>query len=120
MVNLENGQAQSQKEKFRHTIRGFLLIVTALMSYLALVFPIALRQDSLPLQAGDVASSDLTSPRTVSYESEILTTRAKNEAANAISPIFLPADPSINRGQLEKLNRTLDFISSVRSDPYAD
>jgi hypothetical protein len=90
------------------------------MSYLALVFPIALRQDSLPLQAGDVASSDLTSPRTVSYESEILTTRAKNEAANAISPIYLPADPSINRGQLEKLNRTLDFISSVRSDPYAD
>jgi hypothetical protein len=120
MVNLENGQAQSKKEKFRHTIRGFLLIVTALMSYLALVFPIALRQDSLPLQAGDVASSDLTSPRTVSYESEILTTRAKNEAANAISPIYLPADPSINRGQLEKLNRTLDFISSVRSDPYAD
>ena len=120
MVNLENGQAQSKKEKFRHTIRGFLLIVTALMSYLALVFPIALRQDSLPLQAGDVASSDLTSPRTVSYESEILTTRAKNEAANSINPIYLPADPSINRGQLEKLNRTLDFISSVRSDPYAD
>jgi hypothetical protein len=120
MVNLANSQAQSRKEKFRRTIRGLLLIVTALMSYLALVFPIALRQDSLPLQAGDVASSDLTSPRTVSYESEILTTRAKNEAANAISPIYLPADPSINRGQLEKLNRTLDFISSVRSDPYAD
>lgn len=119
MDNPNNSQVQSNREKFRRTLRGFLLIITALMSFLALVFPIALRQDSLPLQAGDVASSDLISPRTVSYESSILTTRARNEAANAISPIYQPADPSINRGQLEKLNRTLDFISSVRSDPYA-
>lgn len=119
MDNTANDQAMTSKERFRRSVRGFLLLVTALMSYLALVFPIALRQDALPLQAGDVASSDLTSPRTVSYESEILTARARNEAASAVSPIYLPADPSINRGQLEKINRTLDFITSVRSDPYA-
>lgn len=119
MDNPDNGQSQFKKENFRRSFRGFLLVATSLLSFLALVFPIALRQDSLPLQAGDVASSDITSPLTVSYESELLTTRARSEAANAISPIYLPADPSINRGQLEKLNRALDFISSVRSDDYA-
>jgi len=39
---------------------------------------------------------------------------------NAIAPVYLAADPSINRAQLEKLNRALDFITSVRNDPYSD
>lgn len=120
MDNLGNHLAQSRKENIRRYIRGTLFIITGLLTFIALVFPISLRQDALPLQAGDVASSDITSPRTISYESELLTSKARSDASNAITPIYLPADPSINREQLEKLNRTLDFISSVRSDPYAD
>lgn len=120
MDNPVNNQSQIKKEKIRRTFRVILLILAGILSFFALVFPISLRQDALPLQAGEVASSDITSPRSVSYESEILTIKARNEAANSISPIYLPADPSINRAQLEKLNRALDYISSVRSDPYAD
>ena len=112
-------QHQSNRLKIRQFYRVVLLVLTGVLSFFALIFPLALRQDSLPVQADDVASSDITSPRTESYESEYLTTKARNDAANSITPIYLPADPSINRGQLEKLHRALDFISSVRSDPYA-
>ena len=112
--------SKSKKEILRRFIKAFLFLFSAILSLLALVFPISLRQDSLPLQVGAVAGSDITSPRTVSYESEILTIRARNEAANSITPIYLPADPSINRGQLEKLKRSLDFISSVRLDSYSN
>ncbi len=84
-----------------------------------LVLPIASRQDALPLKTGDVATTDITSPRNESFNSEVLTNKARQEAANAISPIYLPSDPAINRNQLERLDRALDFISSVRADQYA-
>ena len=120
MDNSGNDRIFSKNEGIRRSYRVFLLLLTGILSFLALVFPISIRQDTLPIQVGAVANSDIISPRTVSYESEVLTAKARNDASNSITPIYLPADPSINRGQLEKLNRSLNYISSVRADPYAD
>ncbi len=110
----------SKNQNFRRIFRVILLVIACILTFLALILPLSLRQDSLPLQSGDVANSDITSPRTESYESEFLTQKAKEDAANSITPIYLAADPSINRAQLEKLNRALNFISSVRNDTYSD
>jgi len=120
MDNQDLDHPRSNNHKLHRGLRVALLIVASFLSFLALILPLALRQDSLPLQSGDVATSDVISPRTVSYESKYLTEKAKEDAANAIAPVYLAADPSINRAQLEKLNRALDFITSVRNDPYSD
>jgi len=105
--------------KKRQLFRLSLLLLTAALSFFVLVLPIASRQDALPLKTGDVATTDITSPHNESFNSEVLTNKARQEAANAISPIYLPSDPAINRNQLERLDRALDFISSVRADQYA-
>lgn len=120
MDNQDLDHRLTKNHKLRRGFRIVLLILAGILSFLALILPLSLRQDSLPLQSGDVATSDITSPRTVSYESKFLSEKAKEDAANSISPVYLAADPSINRAQLEKLNRALDFISSVRNDPYSD
>ena len=105
--------------KKRQLFRLSLLLLTAALSFFVLVLPIASRQDALPLKAGEVATADITSPRNESFTSEVLTNKARQDAANGISPIYLPSDPAINRTQLERLDRSLDFIASVRVDQYA-
>lgn len=109
----------AKTRKGRRLFRVFLLILCGASSFAALILPLASRAESLPLQVGDVASSDIISPRSESYESKVLTVKAREEAANSIALKYLPADPSINRSQLEKLHKSINFITSVRNDKYA-
>ncbi|MEE8357496.1 MAG: HDIG domain-containing metalloprotein [Anaerolineales bacterium] len=68
---------------------------------------------------GNVASQDIMSPYTVSYESQVLTTQNQQEAAQQVDPIYTRPDSSIARLQLTQLNDALNFIDSVRNDQFA-
>jgi len=100
-------------------LKGILLIITAILAFLMLILPDILRQSALQMQLGDVASQDILAPYSLSYESDVLTERARQEAANSVQPIYLPTDPSIGRRQVEKLKDVLYFITTVRLDPFA-
>ncbi len=101
------------------SLRTVLLLVCSLLTLGALIFPIAIRPSEVPLNPGDVASQDIQAPRTITYQSQLLTDQAKNEARARVLPIYLPADPAITRRQIEKLRVTLDYITTVRFDTYA-
>ncbi len=101
------------------SFRTVLLLVCSLLSLGALVFPIAIRPSEVPIQPGDVASQDIQAPRTITYQSEILTEQAVADARNRVQPVYLPADPAITRRQIEKLRVALDYITTVRFDTYA-
>jgi|GEM_PF-3613845 len=47
------------------------LVCVSVLSYLALVQPWSLRQTTLPLAVGDVASQDLSAPRDTQYVSQV-------------------------------------------------
>lgn len=68
---------------------------------------------------GSVASQEVTAPYAVTYQSEILTDLAREEAAQAVDAIYTPPDFAIARQQLSQLREALDFIESVRQDPYS-
>ena len=68
---------------------------------------------------GNVASQDIMSPYTVSYQSEVLTAIKQQEAAQQIEPIYTRPDSSIARQQLNHLKDALTFIDSVRNDQFA-
>jgi len=87
--------------------------------FLSLVLPISLRSSTSLLDIGDVAFQDIHAPRTFSYESKILTEEARTEAEKSVQPVYLPADPSITRKQVEKLRVVLNYISAIRSDIFA-
>ena len=87
--------------------------------FLSLVLPISLRSSTSLLDIGDVAFQDIHAPRTFSYESQILTEEARIEAEKSVQPVYLPADPSITRKQVEKLRVVLNYISAIRSDIFA-
>lgn len=103
----------------RKLLQFIILIVTAGLSYAALVLPISARPTYFPLEIGDVVPQDIQAPNALSYTSTVLTEQARDEAEQRITPIYLPADPAIARQQIELMRSTLNYISTVRSDTYA-
>ena len=50
------------------------------------------------------------------YISEVRTEEARQAAENAVTPVYAPPDPSIARGQIERLRAALQYITLVRED----
>lgn len=100
--------------------RGLLIwLITALLSIVILVLRLPL-SGQVELQVGDVARSDVTAPRQITYISAIRTQQAREAAAKAVSEVYDPPQARIGRQQLTLANHILDFIATVRSDGYAD
>ncbi len=106
----------SQRER---RIRLVILLVTGLLTVVVLNSPISIRSGLIPQTVGDVAAQDIQSPRSITYESAVLTDEARQQARQAVPLVYLPSDPAIKRQQLERLRVNLLFISNVRSDPYS-
>jgi hypothetical protein len=68
---------------------------------------------------GTVASQDVMSPYTVTYQSDVLTEINQQDAADAVEPIYTGADFAIARQQLNQLRDALTFIDSVRQDQFS-
>ena len=100
-------------------IKSIILVVSGVLAFLALILPDSFKRSTFPMQIGDVATQDILAPYSLSFESEVLTDRARLDAVNTVEPIFLPTDPSIGRRQVERLRTVLYFITSVRQDNFA-
>ncbi len=72
------------------------------------------------LQIGEVVPVDITSPKPITYTSQILTERRRLESQNAVPPVFDPPDPNVARQRAELARQILDYIANVRADIYAD
>lgn len=96
-----------------------LFVICIFLTFAALLLPIASRPNSLPMEIGSVAPADIVAPRDVSYQSAYLTSKAIEDAENAVAPRYLASDPAINRAQLDKLHNIFHFITSVRSDAFS-
>ena len=96
-----------------------LFIIVCVLVFLLLTTQISLRRASYGLKVGDVATTDITAPRTITYISDILTEEAKKDAADNVNNIYLPADPSISRTQVQNLRYVFQYINIVRNDEYS-
>ena len=112
-----NSRPRSPRAASRQGFLAILLLVSvSILAFIALIQPWSLRQETLPLQVGDVAPQDLRATRDISYVSQVKTEEARSTAERAVDPIYAPPDPLIARGQPEKLRGILSYIISVRSD----
>ena len=101
------------------TIQLILLVLVGLVSLAALIAPLSLSPGALPLSAGDVAPRDLQAPKAIEYISEVRTEEARTAAERAIPQYYSPPDPSIARGQIDRLRAALAYINVVRADEFA-
>jgi cyclic-di-AMP phosphodiesterase PgpH len=92
------------------------LVCTSILAYLALIQSWVLRETSLPLAVGDVATQDVSAPTNIQYVSDVLTVAARDEAERAIAPVYIAPDPAIARNQIATLNTILQAVSTIRID----
>lgn len=71
------------------------------------------------LEVGDVSPVDIRAPRDLRYESDVLTRRAREEAAQRVHEVYDAPQPQVARRQLNRLRDIIDFIDTVRANPYA-
>ncbi len=114
-----NGQNRKQFILNRTGIKIVILLITSGLSLASLVLPISMRPATFPLKIGDVAPQDIQAPQALVYESQLLTDQARQAAQDSIAPIYLPADPSIARHQIERMRVAVNYISVVREDGYS-
>ena len=98
---------------------GLLFAAVCIVVFFLLTTQISLRRTSYGLKVGDVATTDITAPRTITYVSDILTEEARQDAADNVNNIYLPADPTISRTQVQNLRYTFQFMNTVRNDEYS-
>jgi membrane-associated HD superfamily phosphohydrolase len=92
------------------------LLAAAISAVLLIDF---LPSNQVLLNAGDVSSVTILAPYDLTYESEIRTQDAQDAQAASIQDIYDPPDASIARQQEVIAQQILDYISTVREDPYA-
>ena len=83
-----------------------------------MVLPL-LPTDRVVLEEGDVAPQDVRLPRSVTYESAILSARAQEQAVSQVEPVYTRPDPALARQQLDRARQVLDYLGSVRADTLA-
>src|SRR5687767_13654134 len=71
--------------------------------------------DAGELSAGSTAPQTLVAQKSTTYESEVLTDLARDEAADDVAPV-LPdrPDPAISDRQAQELDRLLEQVRAVR------
>ena len=112
-------EAMQQNPVRRRVYLLILLLVTTILTLLALAIPILAPLSFPSLQVGQVAPEDIVAPSGITYESQVLTEQQREAAERMVSPVYTPPDPGIARRQMESLRSALTFITNVRADAYA-
>ncbi len=71
------------------------------------------------LRVGSVAPYNVVAPQSVQFVSRLLTDDARQQAADAVQPVYDPPDPNIARQQTQLAGQIIAFIRDVREDSYA-
>ena len=111
--------AQDVKNRRRNIGLIFLLLAVFVIILVGLMIPFITTQIDSQISSGEVASREIVAPRSLTYNSDILTETQREAASNSIAAIYSPSDTSIARKQLESLRGTLAFITSVRADSFS-
>lgn len=93
-----------------------LIVLVGLASFGILIVPVGLSPTLQTVGEGDVAQTTIQSPRDIEYVSEIRTEEARNAAESAVQPVYSSPDPTIARGQIDRLRTSLQNISSIRDN----
>jgi hypothetical protein len=96
-----------------------LLIGIAFVITLAIVFAFQLVPESLPLEPGNVSPKTLHATERITYISELQTTQARRKAELEVKEVYDPPNAELAREQVKWASRVLDYVDSVRHDPYA-
>ena len=108
--------------RLRHRLRDQLgLLVFAVFVSISLTAILGIdftRQQQVMVNLGDRASQNIVAPRSVNYESVVLTEKLREDVTSEIYIYTLPSR-EIGRDQTNQARDTYRFIETVRTDTFA-
>lgn len=106
--------------KMDGVLRGSLLAVFVLVGAFILAADSLLPSSSqVVLVEGDVAQENVLAPRSMQYESDVLSQAKRDAAIASVRPVYDPPDTSVASEQLQLARQILDYVENVRYDDYA-
>jgi putative nucleotidyltransferase with HDIG domain len=109
-------QARSDRLSLTRAIVLGLLLAASISVILLTGF---LPSNQVALDVGNVSPVTILAPYDLTYESEIRTKQAQDAQAASVQDIYDPPSTSVTRQQEVRVRQILDYISTVRQDPYA-
>jgi putative nucleotidyltransferase with HDIG domain len=75
-------------------------------------------KSKVALNEGQVALRDVLAPRSLKYESEVLSQAKRDAEVAAVRPVYDAPDPGVKSDQLQRARQILDYIENVRYDDF--
>ncbi|CAG0935060.1 Cyclic-di-AMP phosphodiesterase PgpH [Thermoflexales bacterium] len=101
----------------RHSLRVWLIGALFVLGTAAILIVPLFTAGRVALDAGNVAREDLNAPRTINYDSVILTKQDRDDAERKVAIQYDPLDLRVPRQQVAKARGVLDYMRAVRADP---
>ncbi|MGB8643751.1 MAG: HDIG domain-containing metalloprotein [Anaerolineae bacterium] len=124
-MDMSLGDALSQTRLSRRQALMALLIAALTSAALAVIFVAHLTFLS-PLTPAEVSFVEnqpspvrVVAPDRITFVSELNTTHAQDEAAAKVPDVYDPPDAEIARAQVRLATRIMDFMDTIRADPYS-
>ena len=92
---------------------GLTLSLTAVLSFNLNV------SNRVSVEVGKFVVNDIIAPRSLTYTSDVLTARAREQASQSVQDVYTTIDVEIGRGQLNLNQLIFSFIDVVRADTQA-
>jgi cyclic-di-AMP phosphodiesterase PgpH len=93
----------------------FVLVATVFVAFDSIFIPL---NSIAALKVDDIAPRNIVAPNNISYTSEVLTERLRQQERDAVAPVFDPPDANIARQQTQVAQQILDYVENVRADIY--
>jgi len=92
------------------------VLIGALIVASDVLFP---SNTKVALEVGQVAPQDILAPRSLKYESDVLSQAKRDAQVASVRSIYDPPDPSVKSEQLQLARQILDYVENVRYDDFA-
>ncbi len=92
----------------------FIVLGTTALSF----DPLFSADDSIDFEVGEVATRDVLAPRSLVYNSDILTEQERQDAITDVEPVYDPL-PDVTREQIRLAPAVTAYVSEIRHDDYA-
>lgn len=125
MAYLDRFDERSELKLTRRDIGIALFIATfttvALGAILAAQFTLfaPIQPTANELAVGKASPLTILAPEQTTFASDLGTVSAREQAARRVADVYDPPDANIAREQVRRASRTIDFLDTVRADPYA-
>ena len=104
--------------KFRSILKGGLLALFFVLASVVILELKFLTGQVAQLKVNDISPQDIIVSSAISYESQVATERAREQAAQLETVVYSPPDRNVARQQRVAASQIFNFIDAVRVDPY--